>query len=1034
VAEITLAEVVARLEELERGTHRSGKDSVGHRRRHGDEDHLIPTDTGFGVVQHVQGSYTGNGGTQTIPVGFVPKVVVVKMENAGAATRYAAARTDTMSNAVALVTGATSAGISALGTTSNFTVVYNAADSFDTNESGIVYYWYAFGGEFCETGTFTGNGTGGGSVSVGATISAGKETNGADNPGLSTTAHTLDAGTNLLVVGVSTVFDTKDVASVTWNGVPMTRGTGLLDFNPNLANARRLVLFYLANPTGGPANVVVTMAAGLNGFHGVCVINLIGADVTNPFGTAVQQTATGTFAISSTLLSATDEICLDFVVTQDLGGEVLVVDAGQTQDVSDTVSNSNFGMSHEAGAASVTMGWHQSLSVGSANWAQLAVPINSSTTGQEISGVGFTPVMVWVLPSRITNSAVWKTTVMHGAASMEFLTADFLTNAITGLTSDGFTVGSGQVNFYGDTTHYVAFRASTNLSVGSYVGNGVDSRNLPTPVLPFNPEVVHIKRAASGFESVFRTLSMIGDVSYFYNATASTTDRIQSLTPAVGLFQVGTAGHVNVAGASYYFWASTASTSPGGFAPIGAQYLVLDDDPVLTAERVFTPGTGLAAVDGGAGGLYTLNVTGTGVDHGALSGLGDDDHPQYLTPAEHTAIGDASPHHSVYTLTVKEDNSPVDSAVTALDFTEPDATLVTSSPAGEANIAMSLYAILLGRSGQQTLSGQNVANGVLGLQGTSHATVTTARVDIIGSDLKMATAGRKIQDSGGTGRIALATSSPQVTLTGDVRGSAHAGFGGSGTVLTSVVLRASENFTDAAITQTGITSAISRTLTANRLTFDTIALNGSVTTSIEGFTTRDFIGCKYAVNIVDSSGAGGTVTGFYGAQMRIGFDVVFGTSLTITNVAGMAILTPTNVAASPLIVTDFAGLWIQQQDAFDGDFAITNLYGIRIDAQGAGGTVSNVYGIKMGAISNGTNRYGLHMGDIAAGTIARILELGPATPYLRLQGSGNWTPAANTTPLWVSEGATPTLRQFKTFNPGTAGINFTNGQLVVVLV
>ena len=35
------------------------------------------------------------------------------------------------------------------------------------------------------------------------------------------------------------------------------------------------------------------------------------------------------------------------------------------------------------------------------------------------------------------------------------------------------------------------------------------------------------------------------------------------------------------------------------------------------------------------------------LDHGSdLTGLGDDDHPQYLTPAEHTAVGDTAPHHA----------------------------------------------------------------------------------------------------------------------------------------------------------------------------------------------------------------------------------------------------------------------------------------------------------------------------------------------------------------------------------------------------
>src|SRR3990172_11632245 len=56
-------------------------------------------------------------------------------------------------------------------------------------------------------------------------------------------------------------------------------------------------------------------------------------------------------------------------------------------------------------------------------------------------------------------------------------------------------------------------------------------------------------------------------------------------------------------------------------------------------------------------------------------------------------------------LTVKEGGVVVDSAVSVLDFIEPDAVLVTSSPAGEANIDMSRYAILTGRNPAQDLSG-----------------------------------------------------------------------------------------------------------------------------------------------------------------------------------------------------------------------------------------------------------------------------------------------------------------------------------------
>ena len=51
-----------------------------------------------------------------------------------------------------------------------------------------------------------------------------------------------------------------------------------------------------------------------------------------------------------------------------------------------------------------------------------------------------------------------------------------------------------------------------------------------------------------------------------------------------------------------------SATGGGGGAPTTAQYLTLATDANLSAERVFTPGTGLAATDAGANGNYTLGI------------------------------------------------------------------------------------------------------------------------------------------------------------------------------------------------------------------------------------------------------------------------------------------------------------------------------------------------------------------------------------------------------------------------------------------
>ena len=79
---------------------------------------------------------------------------------------------------------------------------------------------------------------------------------------------------------------------------------------------------------------------------------------------------------------------------------------------------------------------------------------------------------------------------------------------------------------------------------------------------------------------------------------------------------------------------------PAGGAPTDAAYLVAGLDARLSAERVLTEGWGIDLTDGGAGGSFTIVASQTDLDaryrlagaiaHDTLTGLGDDDHPQYL--------------------------------------------------------------------------------------------------------------------------------------------------------------------------------------------------------------------------------------------------------------------------------------------------------------------------------------------------------------------------------------------------------------------
>lgn len=139
-------------------------------------------------------------------------------------------------------------------------------------------------------------------------------------------------------------------------------------------------------------------------------------------------------------------------------------------------------------------------------------------------------------------------------------------------------------------------------------------------------------------------------------------------------------------------------------------------------------------------------------------------------------------------------------------------------------------------------------------------------------------------------------------------------------------------------------------------------------------------------------------------------------------------------------ITDLAQIWAESILTIGFTGSATQAYGAYIGAQGFTGA-TNAYGARIRDPGAGTNRRGLAIDDVTGGTIAYIIEAGPATPHMRLNGSGNWAPGINTaeTPLYLLAGnndnpLTKTLRQIKWVDPGLGGINLAAGQRVMILV
>src|SRR5439155_14171465 len=122
------------------------------------------------------------------------------------------------------------------------------------------------------------------------------------------------------------------------------------------------------------------------------------------------------------------------------------------------------------------------------------------------------------------------------------------------------------------------------------------------------------------------------------------------------------------------------------------------------------------------------------------------------------------------TIIVQKDDATIEGAATTIDFDDTDAGgLVSSSPAGEANVNMALYALPGGRVGGQTIIGGTVDNTFLSLQGNSID--LTDPVKLL-SPLRMAASvNNYIQDSAGNRHLTFVSDATSVAVTSTFAGS-----------------------------------------------------------------------------------------------------------------------------------------------------------------------------------------------------------------------------------------------------------------------
>jgi hypothetical protein len=174
----------------------------------------------------------------------------------------------------------------------------------------------------------------------------------------------------------------------------------------------------------------------------------------------------------------------------------------------------------------------------------------NGTDNRSLSGLGFAPD--WLLTMGDGEADVFRPGPVTGDNSYEIISTNAFGNRIQALEADGFQLGNdADVNQNGRTYYWIAFDETTKVNVASYTGNSNDNRNITA--LGLAPEFVWIKRN-NARQATWRSGSVAGDLSQFWGATASASNRIQALL-ADG-FQVGTDQDVNQNNQTYYFLAA----------------------------------------------------------------------------------------------------------------------------------------------------------------------------------------------------------------------------------------------------------------------------------------------------------------------------------------------------------------------------------------------------------------------------------------------------------------------------------------------
>lgn len=249
-----------------------------------------------------------------------------------------------------------------------------------------------------------------------------------------------------------------------------------------------------------------------------------------------------------------------------------------------------------------------------------------------------------------------------------------------------------------------------------------------------------------------------------------------------------------------------------------------------------------------------------------------------------------------------------------------------------------------------------------------------------------------IKDTGGTTRITTAVANPHLTLTGDTKITGNLAVGGGAVVSTTLI---------------DVPATITLNSSYKMLDLGTRLITTGNNRSLWGV---------YAVSMILEVADASTGHHAYGLNFQA-TAAGGGGAASFSTLRGIAVSLAASFYTGTIV--DGTGIYVGAPLMIAGAPSMTTYRGVFVDGDGLNNnTIVDWYSM---VIENATT---------PTGNI-RLLEVGGTVgtlPYLRVMG--NFTAAANETPIYVSEGATPTLRQLKTKDGAAIG----GGDLVCVLV